>query len=35
MLSFAEVFRDDVIVSALRRRLSWGHFTQLSYVDDP
>jgi predicted nuclease of restriction endonuclease-like (RecB) superfamily len=35
MLRFAEVFPDDAIVSALRRQLSWSHFKQLIYIDDP
>jgi predicted nuclease of restriction endonuclease-like (RecB) superfamily len=35
MLRFAEVFPDFEIVSALRRQLSWTHFKQLIYLDDP
>lgn len=35
MLRFAEAFPDDEIVSALRRHLSWTHFKQLIYLDDP
>lgn len=35
MLRFAEVFPDTEIVSALRRQLTWTHFKQLIYLDDP
>ena len=35
MLRFAEAFPDPDIVSALRRELSWTHFKQLIYLDDP
>ncbi len=35
MLRFAEAFPDFEIVSALRRQLSWTHFKQLIYLDDP
>lgn len=35
MIRFAEVFPDEEIVSALRRELSWTHFKQISYLDDP
>lgn len=35
MLRFAEAFPDAEIVSALRRQLSWTHFKQLVYLDDP
>ena len=35
MIRFAEVFPDAEIVSALRRQLSWTHFKQLIYIDDP
>ena len=35
MLRFAEVFADEEIVSALRRQLSWTHFKELIYLDDP
>jgi predicted nuclease of restriction endonuclease-like (RecB) superfamily len=35
MVRFAEAFSDAEIVSALRRHLSWTHFKQLIYIDDP
>jgi hypothetical protein len=35
MIRFAEVFRDEAIVSALRRELSWTHFKETIYFDDP
>ena len=35
MMRFAEVFADEEIVSALRRQLSWTHFRELIYLDDP
>jgi len=35
MIRFAEVFPDEEIVSALRRELSWTHFKQIIYLDDP
>ena len=35
MMRFAEVFPDEEIVSALRRQLSWTHFKELIYLDDP
>lgn len=35
MLRFAEVFPDPMIVSALRRQLSWTHFKALIYIGDP
>jgi predicted nuclease of restriction endonuclease-like (RecB) superfamily len=35
MIRFAEAFPDAEIVSALRRQLSWTHFKQLIYLDDP
>jgi predicted nuclease of restriction endonuclease-like (RecB) superfamily len=35
MIRFAEVFRDEKIVSALRRELSWTHLKQIIYLDDP
>jgi predicted nuclease of restriction endonuclease-like (RecB) superfamily len=34
MIRFAEAFPDPVIVSALRRQLTWTHFKQLIYIDD-
>ena len=35
MIRFAEVFPDLEIVHALSRQLSWTHFRQLIYLDDP
>jgi predicted nuclease of restriction endonuclease-like (RecB) superfamily len=35
MVRFAEVFPDEPIVSALRRELSWTHFKEIIYLDDP
>ncbi|MBI4291203.1 MAG: DUF1016 domain-containing protein [Betaproteobacteria bacterium] len=35
MVRFAQAFPDEVIVSALRRQLSWTHLKALIYVDDP
>jgi hypothetical protein len=35
MIRFAEVFPDEAIVSALRRELSWTHFKEIIYLDDP
>ena len=35
MIRFAEGFPDEEIVSALRRQLSWTHFKQIIYLDDP
>jgi predicted nuclease of restriction endonuclease-like (RecB) superfamily len=35
MVRFAEAFSDAEIVSALRSHLSWPHFKQLIYIDDP
>jgi predicted nuclease of restriction endonuclease-like (RecB) superfamily len=35
MLRFVETFADPEIVSALRRQLSWTHFKQLVYIEDP
>ncbi len=35
MVRFAEVFPDEQIVSALRRELSWTHFKEIIYLDDP
>lgn len=32
---FAQIYPDLAIVSALRRQLSWTHFKQLIYLDDP
>jgi predicted nuclease of restriction endonuclease-like (RecB) superfamily len=33
-LRFAEIFRDEAIVSALRRQLSWTHLRALMYIED-
>ncbi len=35
MCRFAEVIPDNLIVSAVRRQLSWTHFRSLIYIDDP
>ena len=35
MIRFAEAFPDEDIVSALRRELSWTHFKEIIYLDDP
>jgi predicted nuclease of restriction endonuclease-like (RecB) superfamily len=35
MIRFADAFPDEVIVSALRRELSWTHFKEIIYLDDP
>jgi predicted nuclease of restriction endonuclease-like (RecB) superfamily len=35
MIRFVEVFRNEETVSALRRELSWTHFKQIIYLDDP
>ena len=35
MIRFVEVFPEEQIVSALRRELSWTHFKQFIYLDDP
>ena len=35
MIRFEEVFRNEEIVSALWRELSWTHFKQIIYLDDP
>jgi predicted nuclease of restriction endonuclease-like (RecB) superfamily len=35
MIRFVEVFPDEEILSALRRELSWTHFKQIIYLDDP
>lgn len=35
MLRFAEIFKDESIVYALSRQLSWTHFRTLIYIDDP
>ena len=33
--TFAEVFPEKSIVSALRRQSAWTHFKQIIYLDDP
>ncbi len=35
MVRFATAFPDEQIVSALRRQLTWTHFTTLIYIEDP
>lgn len=35
MLRFSEIFKDEVIVYALSRQLSWTHFRTLIYIEDP
>lgn len=35
MIRFAEVFPDARIVQALSDQLSWSHFTQIIYLEDP
>jgi len=35
MIRFAKVFPEEQIVSTLRRELSWTHFKQIVYLDDP
>jgi predicted nuclease of restriction endonuclease-like (RecB) superfamily len=35
MIRFAQVYPDEKIVSALRRELSWTHFKEIIYIDDP
>jgi predicted nuclease of restriction endonuclease-like (RecB) superfamily len=35
MVRFAEAFPEEQIVSAARRQLSWTHFKQIIYLDDP
>ena len=35
MVHFAETFLDQQIVYALSRQLSWTHFRQIIYLDDP
>ena len=35
MMKFAETFDDETIVSAVRRQLSWTHFRELIYLNDP
>lgn len=35
MIRFAEVYPDETIVSTLSRQLSWSHFLDLIYIDEP
>lgn len=35
MIRFVEVFPDEKIVSTLQRELSWSHFKEIIYIDDP
>jgi hypothetical protein len=35
MIRFAEAFPDEVIVSALRRELSWTHFKEIMSIEGP
>jgi len=35
MIHFAQVYPHEKIVSALRRELSWTHFKEIIYIDDP
>ncbi len=35
MIRFAEIFPDEQIVSALQRELSWSHFKEIIYINDP
>ena len=35
MIRFAEVFPDQQILHALCAKLSWSHFRQIIYIDDP
>jgi predicted nuclease of restriction endonuclease-like (RecB) superfamily len=35
MVRFAEAYDDEAIVSTLSRQLSWSHFLDLIYIDDP
>ncbi len=35
MIRFAQVYPDEKIVSAMRRELSWTHFKEIIYIDDP
>jgi predicted nuclease of restriction endonuclease-like (RecB) superfamily len=35
MIRFVEIYSDEKIVSALRRELSWTHFKEIIYIDDP
>ncbi len=35
MIRFVEVYPEEKIVSALRRELSWTHFKEIIYIEDP
>ena len=35
MVRFAEAYEDETIVSTLSRQLSWSHFLDLIYIDEP
>ena len=35
MVRFAEAYDDETIVSTLSRQLSWSHFLNLIYIDEP
>lgn len=35
MVRFAEAYEDETIVSTLSRQLSWSHFLNLIYIDEP
>jgi hypothetical protein len=35
MIRFAEAYEDEAIVSTLSRQLSWSHFLDLIYIDEP
>lgn len=35
MIRFAETFSDEPIVSTLWRQLSWSHFKEIIYINDP
>ena len=35
MIRFAEVFKDARIVASLMRQLSWSHFREIIYMEDP
>ena len=35
MVRFAEAYDDETIVSTLSRQLSWSHFLDLIYIDEP
>jgi predicted nuclease of restriction endonuclease-like (RecB) superfamily len=35
MIRFVQVYPNEKIVSAMRRELSWTHFKEIIYIDDP